>query len=140
MDAFVLLIDDDRLAVPFYKEALESAGIRVEQCLHADSAIRCAQTEKDRISVIILDIMIPPGERYRNIDTADGLKTGVFLYTDLRQMCPGTPIVVLTNVTDSETLNELRKLGADVKRKADVLPSTLRQIVRTLITQSAKPK
>jgi CheY-like chemotaxis protein len=129
MKSLVLLVDDDRLAVPLYKEALEVKGFAVKQCFDADSALSFVRDKKSEIGVIVLDIMIPPGKTYENLDTGEGLKTGVFLYDTLRQILPDVPIIVLTNVTEDETLNEFRQRGVNFWQKASLLPSRLVKLV-----------
>ncbi len=79
--------------------------------------------------MIILDIMLPPGKSYPDKDTHGGLRTGLFLYDTLANLCPEVPIVVLTNVVESETLAALTERNINVYAKADILPLMLVNIV-----------
>ena len=52
--------------------------------------------------------MMPPGRRFAKQDTAKGLRTGVFLVDAIAKILPDTPIVVLTNVANAMTHDELK--------------------------------
>lgn len=106
MEKLVLLIDDDKLPMQFYIKALEQKGYKVKHCLEPDTALDFVRKKGSQIAAIILDIMLPPGKTYKNVDTNEGLRTGLFLLRDLRMCCPDVPIAVLTNVKNPETLSE----------------------------------
>jgi CheY-like chemotaxis protein len=102
MKPLVLVIDDNVLPLRMYTLALEQAGLTVKHCRSTDEALREAQTVTP--AAVVLDIMMPPGTFYQDKDTEDGLKTGIFLYQDLRVRFPYCPFFILTNVTDPELL------------------------------------
>jgi len=129
----VLLIDDNKLPMQFYIKALKQEGFEVEQCFEPDSALDFVEKNKEQIAVIILDIMMPPGKTYNSKDTKEGLKTGNFLYDGLRALCPNTPILVLTNVNQPETLKKFYDLGIDVKQKISCPPFELVELIDEML-------
>ncbi len=120
----VLLVDDELLPMQYYVRSLTRVGCRVEHIVKSDEALAYARAHANEIDLIVLDLMMPPGNAYANVDTDQGLKTGLFLLRDLRQIFPSLPVIILTNVSNSETLSELPH---DVKvcQKLDTPPSKL---------------
>lgn len=133
MQPLVLLIDDDVLPMEFHVRALRSEGFEVEQRLDPDSALEFVREAHDRISAVILDIMMRPGESYKDVDTREGLMTGVALYRDLRELCPDVPVVVLTNVANEETLRRFEE-GPKLKvvQKLHYTPFKLVDLIREM--------
>ncbi len=130
MEKLVLLIDDNRLPMDYYVKALRQEGFKVQHCLGTDAALNFVETEGSEIAVIVLDIMLPPGKTYKDEDTNEGLRTGVFLLEDIRKYCPKKPVVVLTNVTNPSTLNEFENLPlVRIVQKKDCPPFELAELV-----------
>jgi len=142
MAGLVLLIDDDKLPMQFYVKAMEQKGFEVKQCYEPDSAIAFMEKKASGIDAIILDIMLPPGKRYgKKKDTHEGLITGVFLLEELREEdhYPDTPVIVLTNVKNPDTLNEFRnKPLVKVAQKMDYPPFELAELVEKLVETETK--
>jgi len=135
----VLMIDDDEWPTKFYETALLRRDFKVERCTDPDTAYEFAKENKGNLRAIVLDVMMPPGERYKNRDTDDGLKTGILLYQDLRGIIkPNLPIVVLTNVWNRETLKTLPEgEGLRIAEKLDVPPLELAMLVEEMIDTAA---
>jgi len=134
MGKLILLIDDDKLPMLYYVKALEEMDFKVKQCYDPDSAIEFAKSHGSNIAAILLDVMMPPGKAYRNVNTNEGLRTGVFLFDDLRKHCPRVPVVVLTNVRNPETLSSFKE-GALLKiaQKTDWPPFELTELVQEML-------
>ena len=130
MKHFILLIDDDKMPMRYYVIALERSGYEVLQLDDPDKVVDyMSATNKRCPSLIILDIMLPPGRRYRgNPDAAEGLSTGVLLYPELKQHFREAPILVLTNVSNRYLLSNLPD-DAQVLSKMNVPPFELVRIV-----------
>ncbi|MFH1936314.1 MAG: response regulator [Bacteroidota bacterium] len=81
----VLLIDDEKVAMQFYIKALRESGYEVIQVCDPDEAVEYMENSDERTpDIIILDIMLPPGNRFRGRpDVEEGLRTGVLLYPEL---------------------------------------------------------
>ncbi len=141
MKTLVLLIDDEEFPMKYYRQALEMEGFQVEQIRDADTALDFAQKNRERIAVILLDCMMPPGKRYRNEDTQGGILTGVFLFADLRKQCPATPVIVLTNVAEQETLDRFEKgPRVDVVEKLDCPPLELAELAGKVAKKAGSEK
>lgn len=134
MRQFILMIEDGVRANVFYRKALRESGFDVTQKEAADDAVEYVRDERNQIDLILLDIMMAPG-RYRDRNGIEqGLRTGVFVYEDIRACRPNVPVLVLTNVQDSEALSAF-KAGPrlQVARKAQTPPFDLVEIVRRLL-------
>jgi CheY-like chemotaxis protein len=135
----VLIIDDDEWPTKFYETALQKRDFTVQRCTDADTGYEFAKENNQALQAIVLDIMMPPGERYRDRDTEDGLKTGVLLYEDLQAIVkPSLPVVVLTNVSNQETLKMLpEREGLKIAEKLDVPPLELATLVEEMVDAAA---
>ena len=137
----ILLVDDDNLVMRFYTRALEKTGYEVRQTYNPDKTFEFIEKEKPDLSAIILDIMMPPGEKYRNEDTREGLRTGTFLYNDLKSQYPEVPVVVLTNVTDQEIIRQFPSdPGLRIVNKLDYPPFELAQLATEMINAAHQSK
>ncbi len=135
MKKLVLLIDDDKLPMQYYVKALRQEGFKVEHCLEPDSALDFARKKGQQIDAIVLDIMLSPGKAYKDKKTVEGLKTGIFLSDNLQQLCPGKPVVVLTNVKNEETLNHFEESPqVKVIQKLDCPPFKFVEMLNDIIT------
>jgi CheY-like chemotaxis protein len=134
----ILFIEDERLPMIYYIKELERSGFNVKEFHSPEDAVAFAQT-KPQLALIILDIMMPPGEKYKEEDTKDGLRTGVFLFRDLSILYQDLPIIILTNVGNSETLGYFRdRLNCKVVQKLECPPFALVQLVKEMIATAKK--
>ena len=122
----------------YYIYALEHSGCEVLAVDNVDDAITFAKRDRDKIRLVILDVMMAPGDAYADLETK-GLKTGSFLYNDLAHLCREAAIVVLTNLS---TTQALRSFPDDdrlaVLEKLSVRPFELVQIVKKKLDEQAK--
>lgn len=119
----LLLVDDDRLPMDYYVRALERRGFNVVRCLEADSLDKILGNMGADFVGVILDIMMLPGNAYKDKDTQEGLSTGYFIYQDIRRRYPDIPIFVLTNVSNIETLQKFQGVSKlKVLQKLDFPP------------------
>ncbi len=136
MSYHVLLIDDDTLPMKYYVDYLKRRELTVKHLKSPDDALDYARRNADKIDLILLDIMLPPGT-YGDEQTQQGLKTGVFLLVDLRKVCPNTPVVVLTNVRNPATLSAFGE-GPLLKiaKKREYPPKELASLVEKMISKT----
>jgi CheY-like chemotaxis protein len=133
----VLVIDDNQLPTVYYVRDLEQQGFEVKHFFEPDTALAFAKKERAGIVAVLLDIMMPPGKKYQQQDTNEGLRTGVLLYPDLRRLLPDVPVIVLTNVTDEQTLGQFREGPLlKVAQKLDYPPFELAQLVSEVVQNS----
>ena len=135
MKKLLLLVDDDKEPMRYYVMALEQEGFKVAQCFKPAIALDYAEKRSSEIAAVILDVMMPPGVKYTASETNHGLKTGVFLIKDLRKKLADVPVIILTNVTNSETLKEFDQ-GTLVKviQKMDCPPFSLVELVSEMLS------
>ena len=123
----ILFIDDEvNRGIKCYIEELEFSDYEVITKQDVDSAFKFLQDNFDKIRLIILDIMMPPGQLFRNHDTNDGITTGMSFYQKIRKISEEIPIIIFTNYTGQEVKN---KIGIDENSiylyKSDYLPYEL---------------
>ncbi len=109
MTQTVLFVDDEVLPAKLYLRALQESGFKVIHLKSVDEALHFAETAQDRVSVdlLVLDLMMPPGEALKDEETLDGVTTGLVLRGALRKYYPKQPIVFLTNINNPEILQPL---------------------------------
>jgi CheY-like chemotaxis protein len=143
----ILLIDDeagvDMDAPPaefagymwYYLRALLDHGYEVVQATSVDRALEELTRDASRFGLAIVDIMMPPGRAFASEDTRYGLRTGVFLIDRLAVEYPQLPVVVLTNIDNSEDLESLRsrKDVREVSRKPWCTPFEFVKVVRRIM-------
>jgi CheY-like chemotaxis protein len=85
-----------------YAKALEEAGHLVTAVNRADDALRKLKSKKKRFSLVVLDIMMPPGRALVREPHLKGMRTGIRLGLKLSKEYPKLSIVILTNSRDPE--------------------------------------
>ena len=96
----VLLVEDDGTLRTLYTDLLEAEGLEVEQAVEGNEGMKRAS--EGGYDLILLDILLP------------GMQ-GQEILKKLREkppIQPNGPIVMLTNQSQKEVLDECRELGA----------------------------
>ena len=139
MAKLILFVDDDKLPMQYYVQALEKRGFEVQRYFEPDNALEFIMKENTQIEVIIMDIMMPFG-KYGADATKKGLITGVLLLDDIRKYCPNTPVIILTNVKNPKTHIKFEE-GDLLKiiQKTDCPPFELVDLVNEVIPNTNKP-
>ena len=96
---YILLVEDDNFLGPNYKIALEAAGHKIKLVVNGQEAL--AALEGEIPDLVLLDIFMPI------IDGVEVLKK-VSENERLKDM----PIIVLSNLADSEEMKKCIDLGA----------------------------
>lgn len=96
----VLFIDDDIYGSSIYVRALEAVGLRVHYVHDVDTALEWLGEHS--YEAVIIDIMMPCGAFFDEIETAAGYKTGLLLGREIRDQLPGVPLLALTNSRDAD--------------------------------------
>src|SRR4051812_33252938 len=96
----ILVIDDEERYMEPYIVELRFSGYEVIWETETDAALTFFEENYEQIKLLILDIMMPPGESFDHEKTQKGLRTGVFFYERIRQKRPDLPIIILTNVSE----------------------------------------
>ena len=126
--------------INYYIRALgEEAGFTVNLC-DVDTALSLARKDGDKISAIVMEIMIQPGMAYaENPAALEGQRTGLLLYPDLRELCPDIPIIVLTDVEWQPTIKMVKDLfqgnpKSRVLKKKGCCPFTLVEVLQEMLS------
>ena len=131
MDKLILLIDDDILPMKYYLHAFEKSGFKTVQHTNPDEALEFIQKNEGYISGIILDIMMPTGDKYNKSDANQGLTTGILLFKDIKKQYPKIPIIIFTNVKNKETLSKIK--SKYIFHKMEEPPFKLLSIVKEIL-------
>ncbi|GMU66653.1 MAG: hypothetical protein AMXMBFR36_29270 [Acidobacteriota bacterium] len=96
----ILFVDDDGYGASVYVHALEAIGFVVKFASDVETALEWG--EDDSFAAIVIDIMMPPGEFFTQLETAGGYKTGIALGREMRDRHPETPLFALTNSREAD--------------------------------------
>lgn len=118
----ILMIDDEERWVKGYREALELEGYKVELISRVDDLDNCLVAgNKEKYQLIILDIMMASGKKYKDEDVDEGMKTGNFVLLDIQSVWPDIPVIILTNKRDQSIAKLVSKncIGTYMKDATD---------------------
>lgn len=90
------LMDSHRLNLEF---RLEDYGKELRYFSEVDEATKYFVDHKDELDLVILDVMMPPGDSFDK-DSNHGLITGYLIYKSFRKASPDLPILFYTNSAD----------------------------------------
>jgi CheY-like chemotaxis protein len=114
----VLIVDDQRVVLRVFAQALERAGYTVQLATDADTALQSVRTAPP--DAILLDLTMP----YVN---------GMGLLYRLRNTAPQIPVAMITgNAVSTETRDELAALGVAVYYKP-LTATQIQQVVDALV-------
>jgi DNA-binding NarL/FixJ family response regulator len=101
----IVFIDDEPRFMDSYVDYLNNfSDYKVKEISSVDEAAIFLGNEANStdLQLLIIDVMMPPGETFKSVDTKKGLRTGEFLYYKIREEHPQLPIIIFTNVSDPE--------------------------------------
>ena len=99
-NGITILVGEDELEVRSYLEmALRCHGYSIESAQDGEEVLACLDRERDRISLVLLDIMMP---------RKDGLET----LRDIRRVDRDLPIIMLSGASSPLKVVEAMKSGA----------------------------
>lgn len=140
----ILLIDDELIAgasLPessymwYYTEALRERGLDVVEVTSADDAIRELSADPAAYQILIVDVLMDPGESFSLNESQRGMRTGVLLVQRAARLVPKVPVIVLTHSSDPNVHAALRRKRnvAQVIRKVDCTPFELADAVEEVL-------
>lgn len=117
----VLIVDDQRVILRVFAQALERAGYDVQVAADAKSALEFLYTTPP--DAMLLDLTMP----YVN---------GMGLLYRVRQTAPHIPVAMITgNALTNETRDELKEMGVEVHSKP-LTPSQIAGVVEALLAST----
>jgi CheY-like chemotaxis protein len=92
----ILFVDDEKRYVDNVLEELKLLGREVEFCDGVDKALEKFLTFRDKIDLIVCDVMMPHGKSFKPDETEQNLVTGLGFLARVREMGFNRPFVLLT--------------------------------------------
>lgn len=148
----IVFIDDDGGVMDFYEEALEDAGYKIERIQELPKALTYIQNTKDKPNLWLVDVMMPVVDEKMKVDgvllseaSNWGLTSGHLLYRQIRKRVEfkSTPLILFTNVPNSQILNDLEKeidSKSICESKIMLTPSALVELVGKFLEANAASK
>jgi len=126
----VLLVDDEPcLSSEPLAFSLESRNF---DCLIAtDMSSAVTALEQNDIAVLVTDIMMPPGNRFRKLDSAE---VGFHFIEYVKKNWPRLPIICLSVIGDQAKIKRLTDRGVQYLRKGETPLSTAVDVVTAVAT------
>jgi DNA-binding response OmpR family regulator len=119
----ILWIEDDAYELEPLTWPLSDAGFEIHTALDAFDAINEIRDQKNKYDLIILDILLPTGEK-NEINKVEYV--GANLLEEIRKLDKNIPVIAFTVVRDSELHEKLNRLGVKkIFTKGAVLSSDL---------------
>jgi DNA-binding NarL/FixJ family response regulator len=115
----LLFVDDEPWFHESLRYALENLGFECVTATDMSSAMDLIRSRD--ISVVITDIMMPPGTDFPQIDSQE---TGFHLVKMVKRERPDTRIVCLSVIGDRLKIRELKRYAVEYIRKGEVPLST----------------
>jgi CheY-like chemotaxis protein len=140
----ILFVDDelDRMEVFIQDLEIELSEKKINKLMpfgisNLEIAFDHITKNIDSIGVIILDIMMPGGDKfYRQTEDPMGLRCGLYFYQLIREEFSDLEIIIFTNVGDLEIALIIDKDPcARLLLKDEILPFELTDIVLSLIVE-----
>lgn len=120
----ILLVDDEPQFIQALAAALESRGMQCITVTDMTEGIKVLQRED--VSVLVTDIMMPPGRLFPRIDSSE---SGFHLIEYVQQNWCRLPIVCLSVIADQAKIRFLTKRGVRYLRKGETPLSTAVEVV-----------
>lgn len=98
----ILFIDDDKYHLKYYIEMLALSGYETKIIDDIEIGLSWLDVYFSKIDLLVLDIMMPFNSNIKIPDYNDGLRTGVYIYDNIRQKFPELPIIILTNLHNDD--------------------------------------
>ena len=131
MKAKIVIIDDDKVQIRQFKQALSAADFEVILVSETLGLVPIFEgKEHQNATFFLVDMVMPAGKLYEKEETANGMYTGLFVSRDLRKKFPAHPIILWTSAHVDEVLKAAEKHASKIHnchytKKIDMSPSEL---------------
>jgi DNA-binding NtrC family response regulator len=102
----ILFIDDEKREMESFVIELKLSGFDVNFIKNVDDAWNYLTSNPEEVKLMILDIMMPAGNKFKDDDIHNGLRTGVRFFDEMRVQFPNLPIIIFTNVSDPNVVKK----------------------------------
>lgn len=132
----ILFVDDEKRIMDSYVEELRRSHYEyeVEFKSNVDDALDFFEKNSQKISLLILDIMMPPGSKFEEAKNEAGLRTGIHFYNRVRRISPNLQVIIFTNVSDERVMEKFtREKNCLFLRKEEFLPYQFANEVKKIV-------
>jgi CheY-like chemotaxis protein len=130
----VLYIDDevDSAAMGSKIEVLALEGIEVIPVTEVGKALTTLRQMVHQVSVIVLDIIMPPHETYPLDRTSGGTTTGLTLLADIRKEFPRIPVVIVSVMPEEKAREAIALLNVSAYVRKPVDGTAISKVLRSV--------
>ena len=96
----ILLIDDDDMIISVYSQILRRYGYKVLIATNGKEAIEIYIENKDQISLVVLDMIMPE-------------MNGDKVFTSIKEINPGVKVLLSSGYSHGNIVRDLMQLGCD---------------------------
>jgi DNA-binding NarL/FixJ family response regulator len=125
----LLFVDDEPWFTQPLRMTLEERGFHC--VVRTDASGAWQYICGNDISALITDIMMPPGDEFKEINSSDA---GFFLIERVRKKFPRMSIICLSVVGDQVKIQELKHMGVQFLRKGETPLNTALRLVESKAT------
>ena len=119
----IVLVDDEPAFALVY--SLEARGFHCVTATDMTEGVKALQ--KNEVSALVTDIMMPPGEAFKKVDAAEAGFNFIAQY--VQDHWPRLPIVCLSVIADHAKIRLLTRRGVRYLRKGEGPLSTAVEII-----------
>jgi len=131
----VLYVEDDIEERKRLVDFLRLKGYIVDTADDGPQAL--AALRSSEYDLVILDVMMAPGNELKGEDVASGFETGKVLLRKLREeMKSHTPVIVLTAHPGAELENQIRDLGVAAYLNKPIAPDDLETAIADALEET----
>jgi two-component system, OmpR family, response regulator ResD len=125
----ILFADDEPTSTQALRMLLEAQGFR---CLcTSDMTETLRYLRREKVDVLVSDIMMPAGEDFPSIDSAE---TGFNLVAKVRAEFRNIAVICLSVIGDQSKINGLKKIGVLYLRKGETPLDTAAKLIESKAT------
>jgi CheY-like chemotaxis protein len=129
MQHTILFVDDEPWSTEALRTLLEAKGFRCVSLTDMTTAIEFLQ--KELVSVLVSDIMMPGGDAYPDVDSSEG---GFHFVAKVRQDFPDISVICLSVIGDQSKISSLKKQGVLYLRKGETPLSKAAMLIASKAT------
>lgn len=129
----ILLVDDEQMFLEALEDALKFEGFRVLKARDVASALHILRANP--IDLITIDIMLSPGKELEGLINSQD--AGYHLCRQVAKTYPHIPAYCLSVVSDTTTIEKIRKLGIGFLRKGETPLRTVLGIIKSRVQSEA---
>ncbi len=125
----LLFVDDEPSSTYPLRLLMESKGFRCECLTNMTDAVKYLQ--KNKVSVLVSDIMMPSGDEFPEIDSSI---TGYRFVAKVRREFPDTAVICLSVKGDQSKIQSLKRQGVLYLRKGETPLNTAARLIESKAT------